>query len=155
MDTSREKIRELLWQREQDSSTVISEGLAIPHIIVEGEERFDIILVRSRAGIVFPDSGTSPVHAVFCLAGTRDQRTFHLQALSAIAQVAMRPEFMNTWKRAKGVSGLRDIVSAQPSDAGTLNRSQVSGVRWQSDLSDESDASDKHIYNLRLRAYAR
>ena len=104
------KVKELLWQREQDSSTVISEGLAIPHIILEGAGRFDIILARSRTGIIFPDAGNTPVYAVFCLAGTKDQRNFHLQALSAIAQVAMKPEFMNKWKRAKNSSGLRDIV---------------------------------------------
>ena len=106
----KEAVKELLWQREQDSSTVISDGLAIPHIILEGEGLFDIILVRSRKGIVFPDAGSAPVHAVFCLAGTKDQRNFHLQALSAIAQVAMKPEFMNKWQRAKNTSGLRDIV---------------------------------------------
>ncbi len=106
----KEKVNELLWNREHDSSTVISEGLAIPHIIMEGENHFDIILVRSRSGIIFPDNGGSPVHAVFCLAGTKDQRNFHLQALSAIAQVAMKPEFMNRWKGAKNISGLRDIV---------------------------------------------
>jgi mannitol/fructose-specific phosphotransferase system IIA component (Ntr-type) len=103
-------VKEFLWQREKDSSTVISEGLAIPHIILEGEERFEIVLARSRAGIVFPDTDSAPVHAVFCLAGTKDQRNFHLQALSAIAQVALKPEFMNKWQRAKDCSGLRDIV---------------------------------------------
>ncbi|MFO7936029.1 MAG: amino acid permease [Kiritimatiellia bacterium] len=109
-DSSREEIKKLLWQREQDSSTVISDGLAIPHIIVEGQGLFDIVLVRSRAGIVFPDANSKPVYAVFCLVGTRDQRNFHLQALSAIAQVAMKSEFMKKWREAKGISGLRDIV---------------------------------------------
>ncbi len=104
------EVKELLWQREQDSSTVISEGLAIPHIILEGAGRFDIIMARSRRGINFPDLGHAPVYAVFCLAGTQDQRTFHLQALSAIAQVALKPEFMKRWLRAKDDSSLRDIV---------------------------------------------
>jgi len=103
-------VKEMLWQREHDSSTVIAEGLAIPHIILEGEGRFDIIVVRSRRGIDFPDSDSGAVHAVFCLAGTKDQRNFHLQALSAIAQVVMRPEFMNKWRQAKDGSSLRDIV---------------------------------------------
>ena len=109
-DNVKVAVKKMLWEREQDSSTVIAEGLAIPHIILEGENRFDIILVRSRAGIVFPDADSGPVHAVFCLAGTKDQRNFHLQALSAIAQVAMKPDFMNRWKCARDSSGLRDII---------------------------------------------
>lgn len=107
---SKRSIKESLWQREQDSSTVISGGLAVPHIILEGTGCFEIIVVRSQKGIVFPDVGDRAVEAVFCLAGTKDQRNFHLQALSAVAQVAMKPEFMSQWKSAKDCSALRDII---------------------------------------------
>ncbi|HUT64563.1 MAG TPA: amino acid permease, partial [Spirochaetota bacterium] len=41
-------IRELLEQRERDSTTAVHTGLAIPHIVIEGEKKFDIILVRSK-----------------------------------------------------------------------------------------------------------
>jgi len=41
-------VRELLEQRERDSTTAVHTGLAIPHIVIEGKEKFDIILVRSK-----------------------------------------------------------------------------------------------------------
>lgn len=102
-------ILDLLREREEESSTVIAPGLAIPHLILDGEKSFDILLARCKQGIVF--SGDVPdVHAVFVLAGTRDERNFHLQALSAIAQVAQDPEFETRWMKAKDTEALRDIV---------------------------------------------
>ncbi|MGB3194064.1 MAG: amino acid permease, partial [Phycisphaerae bacterium] len=77
---------ERLLARERESSTVLSPGLAIPHVIVEGEGMFEVLLARSRQGITFAKDA-QPVRSVFVLVGTRDERNFHLRALSAIAQV--------------------------------------------------------------------
>ena len=104
-----EEIVRLLSEREKESSTVIGPGLAIPHIIVEGEKSFDILLVRCKPGITFPESPTA-VHAVFVLAGTSDERNFHLRALAAIAQIAQPLHFYKKWTRAKSKEALRDTV---------------------------------------------
>ena len=100
---------DLLMEREKESSTAISRGLAIPHIIIEGEHKFAILLARCREGIRFSESAPM-VYAVFVLAGTRDERNFHLQALSAIAQIVQNPNFEKKWLRAKGENALRDMV---------------------------------------------
>ena len=98
-----------LMEREKESSTAISRWLAIPHIIISGNHRFTILLARCRQGIRFSDSAPM-VHAVFVLAGTRDERNFHLQALSAIAQVVQTPNFEHQWLRAKNEKALREVV---------------------------------------------
>ena len=77
-------ILDLLQAREKESSTAISPTLAIPHIVVEGKDIFDIFLVCSKTGIYFSKDAPS-VHAIFVLVGTRDERNFHLRALAAIA----------------------------------------------------------------------
>ena len=51
-----------------------------------------------------------PVHAVFVLVGTRDERHFHLCALMAIAQITEEPDFDSRWMVARSVDELRDIV---------------------------------------------
>jgi len=109
VNTDASVIQKLLHEREVESSTVIGPGLAIPHIVVEGEKTFDILMARSKPGIVFPSS-TSEVHAVFVLAGTRDERNFHLRALAAIAQIAQPLHFYKKWIRAKDEEALRDTV---------------------------------------------
>jgi mannitol/fructose-specific phosphotransferase system IIA component (Ntr-type) len=99
----------LLMDREKQSSTVLSPGLAIPHIIIEGEHTFNILLARCKEGIIFPDS-VPRIHAVFVLMGTMDERNFHLRALAAIAQIVQDHHFEKKWKSAKSKEALRDIV---------------------------------------------
>ena len=109
LNTSRDEIVRLLHEREKESSTVIAAGLAIPHLVLEGEHAFDILLARCKPGITW--AGDIPdVHAVFVLAGTRDERNFHLRALAAIAQVAQPLHFYKRWIRARGSEALRDVV---------------------------------------------
>jgi len=98
-----------LLAREEDSSTALTPSLAIPHVIIDGEHNFDILLARSRPGVHF-SKDASHVHAMFFLIGTRDERNFHLQALSSIAQIVMDPDFEQRWMAAKNESGLRDVV---------------------------------------------
>jgi APA family basic amino acid/polyamine antiporter len=104
-----EYIYEALKRKEEENSTAITPYLAIPHIITEGNHKFEVLLARSKEGIRFSDSATK-VHAIFVLLGTRDERNFHLYALSAIAQVAGDPDFLNRWMKARDKQGLRDVV---------------------------------------------
>jgi len=64
-------INEGLITREMESNTAISSDIAIPHLIIDGENRFEILLARCRDGINFSDAAPD-VKAVFVLAGTRD-----------------------------------------------------------------------------------
>lgn len=98
-----------LIEREKESTTVLSPHLAIPHMIVEGEHKFDILLARCRPGIRFPGIGHD-VHAVFVLAGTKDERPFHLRSLAAIAQIVQDPHFEHRWMAAKKKEDLRDVI---------------------------------------------
>lgn len=106
---SAEVILRKLIEREKESSTVISPNLAIPHIIIEGKGTFDILLARCQKGILFSKE-VPEVHTVFVLIGSRDERNFHLRALSAIAQIVQDPHFEKKWLAAKSKEGLRDIV---------------------------------------------
>lgn len=99
----------LLMDREKEGSTAIGPGLAIPHIIIDGEQTFSILLARCRKGITFSESAPM-VQAVFVLAGTRDERNFHLRALSTIAEIVQDPRFEKRWLRAKSEKALRDVV---------------------------------------------
>ncbi len=95
--------------RERESTTEIRPGLAIPHITIDGEQKFELLIARSCAGIDFTEE-LPPVYAAFVLVGSRDQRNFHLRALSAIAQIAQDADFDKDWLRAKNVEELRDII---------------------------------------------
>lgn len=109
LGTDSETLLEKFKAREAESSTAIHPGLAIPHVIVDGEKLFDILLVRCRKGIIFRE-GQQPVETAFILVGTRDERNFHLRALAAIAQIVQNPSFEKRWMAGRDEQALRDIV---------------------------------------------
>lgn len=96
-------------ERERQSGTVIKPGLAIPHIIVPGEKRFDVLLVRAKKGLIFPGI-KEPVLAMFVLVGSIDERNYHLRALMAIANIAQDPNFEKRWMAARNKEELRDTI---------------------------------------------
>ncbi|MBM4142092.1 MAG: amino acid permease [Lentisphaerae bacterium] len=104
-----ERLLELFIARERESSTEIRPGLAIPHVIIEGHDLFELALVRSLPGVRFSELGP-PVRAAFVLAGTSDQRQFHLKALVAIAHIVQEEGFEDRWMNARNAEQLRDIV---------------------------------------------
>lgn len=95
--------------REEDTTTIIRPGLAIPHITLEGEGKFELVIARCEAGINFTET-LPPVYAMFVLAGSLDERNFYLRALSAIAQITQVLDFDKNWLRAKNIEELRDII---------------------------------------------
>lgn len=104
-----EQLLKLFHERERESSTVIQPGLAIPHIVVEGQNKFDILLVRCKEGIAFAES-EHPVYAAFVLAGSPDERNYHLRALMAIAHIVQEEELIERWIAAHSQENLRDII---------------------------------------------
>jgi APA family basic amino acid/polyamine antiporter len=100
---------EKFLHREAEGSTIVVPGLAIPHIIVEGEKKFDILLIRAHDGIIF-SRATEPVKIMFVLAGSRDERNYHLRALMAIAQIAQEKDFEKRWLAARGTEGIRNLI---------------------------------------------
>lgn len=104
-----ERVAALLMEREKESSTMIQPGLAIPHIVIEGANVFELVLVRCREGATFHE-GQEPVKTVFALIGSPDERNFHLQALMSIAYIVQEKDFTDRWLKAANPEQLRDIV---------------------------------------------
>ena len=109
LNISSESLYQLFMEREKESTTSINPDIAIPHIIIEGEKNFDILLARCKEGIKFGE-GIPEIKAVFVLVGTRDERNFHLRALASIAQIISAKDFLERWMRAKNIENLRDII---------------------------------------------
>jgi mannitol/fructose-specific phosphotransferase system IIA component (Ntr-type) len=102
-------ITEQLLKREKSGTTALTPLLAVPHMIVPGEKKFSVVVARSVPGINFGPE-RQDVHAVFFLAGSIDERNFHLLALAAIAQIVNSPSFSKKWQSADGTNDLRRIM---------------------------------------------
>jgi APA family basic amino acid/polyamine antiporter len=109
LDLDVDNLYKLLLQREEISPTTLNSQVAVPHIVIGGKEKFELLIVRARQGIRF--SSIYPhIKAIFIILGTIDERQFHLQTLSAIAQISLQPGFIEMWEAAQNENQLRDII---------------------------------------------
>ena len=108
-DIPSEKLFNDFCDREKMSNTNITDYIAIPHIILEGTQQFGIAVVRNKSGIKWTEGG-KPVKAVFVLAGSMDQRDFHLKSLMAIAQIVQKQDFLDKWLSFKDAESLRTFL---------------------------------------------
>lgn len=98
-----------LINREKSSSTVVHKGVAIPHVVIPGQNKFLLVLARSKGGIKFPTS-KEPVHALFFLFGTRDMRNLHLKVLFKLANQIQEKNFMKNWLSATSSEQLKNLL---------------------------------------------
>ncbi len=105
----RDRLLHLLLEREKEISTVLSPALAVPHVVVEGANQFDILLARCQEGMPFSPEA-SQVHTIFVIVASRGQRNLFLRVLAAIAQIVQSPDFEAQWLAARNEQALRDIV---------------------------------------------
>lgn len=117
---SRKALYDRFLKREKESHTVVRPGLAIPHVIVPGENLFLLALVRCKPGIVFSELNP-PVTTAFVLVGSPDQRNYHLRALMSIAHVVQEEHFDTRWNAAPDPQALKDVVllSSRPREKTT------------------------------------
>jgi mannitol/fructose-specific phosphotransferase system IIA component (Ntr-type) len=98
-----------LQHREKTRNSVLLPGLAIPHVVIPGEGKFEMLMARARKGVTFFDDAAG-VQTLFVLVGTKDERITHLRVLSAIAQIVQRTDFEKDWLGAPDADVLRDLV---------------------------------------------
>lgn len=110
---SPEDIRSRFRAREEELSTWVAPGLAIPHIVVPGEKKFLLAILRSEEGIPW-DTEDKKVRAIFAFVSTLDYRLLHLRILASIAQIAHHPEFMDRFLEAKNPRELREFLLSIP-----------------------------------------
>lgn len=108
---TREEVEAGLQERERLGSTVLTQGLAVPHMLLPGSRKFALVVARCLPGIRFgEDEDAKAVHSIFVLAATQDERNFHLKALSAVAQIWQSGDFEASWKKAANETELRELL---------------------------------------------
>ena len=109
LELSDKLLLEKITMREDEGSTVLTNDIAIPHIIIEGKKNFDIILIRNTKGVYYSDENPN-VKAIFMIIGTKDKRSLHLKSLAAIAQIIQEKKFITRWLTANSKEQLKDII---------------------------------------------
>jgi amino acid transporter/mannitol/fructose-specific phosphotransferase system IIA component (Ntr-type) len=109
VDVSEDKLYSLLKNRKIDSSMMLYPGVGIFSHLIEGRNRFEIVLVRSKKG-VFISKESEPLHAFIVVLASSDQRNFYLHSLMWIVQLAETCDFSGKWLNAKNKQELRSVL---------------------------------------------
>ena len=109
IDADEEELYKSFIKREKDSNIVVYPGIAVLSLIIKGRNKFDIILVRNKKGIIFSDD-MPPIHALFVIVSSPDQQSFYFHSLMWMVQISECEDFEERWLIARNSEELRDII---------------------------------------------
>ncbi len=91
--TDPDTLKQVVWEREQQRSTGIGEGLAIPHGKSNCSNELVMAIGRPEKPIDFQAVDGEPVHLIVLLASPPDKTSDHIQALGKISRLMSNPKF--------------------------------------------------------------
>ena len=106
----KETYRQGVYAREQEGSTGIGEGIAIPHC------KSDAVIKPGLAAMVVKDGGEfesldgQPAHLFFLIAAPNTEDNVHLDVLSRLSVLLMDEDFTNKLRQAASVSEFKQII---------------------------------------------
>ena len=97
----RETYEKGVFAREEESTTGIGDGIAIPHC------KSDAVSAPGLAAMVLPDGveydalDGEPVHIIFLIAAPNTEDNVHLDVLARLSELLMDPDFVTSLENAK------------------------------------------------------
>ena len=94
----------------KESNICITDFCAIHHIVIEGEDKMFLKIIRSKEGIKFTDN-KNRIKAVFLIGGTKDKRIPQFETLDALAGLLDKKEFKDKWVKAEDHVELKNLLT--------------------------------------------
>lgn len=91
--TQPDLLRQVVWEREQQRTTGIGEGLAIPHGKSNSARNLVVAIGRPAQPLDFGAIDNKPVKLIVLLASPPEKSSDHIQALGKISRLMTDPKF--------------------------------------------------------------
>jgi fructose PTS system EIIBC or EIIC component len=88
----KEEYKRAIFAREQQSTTGIGDGIAIPHAKTNAVKHPAIVFGRSKSGVDYEALDGQPSFLFFMIAATEGANNTHLEALSKLSTILMKQE---------------------------------------------------------------
>ena len=113
------EVLDALLSREEEGSTGLGAGVAVPHARIKGLDRARGIFIRLEAPIAFEAVDDQPVDLMFVLLAPAEARTEHLRALALVSRALRRPDLREQLRQGKSQDALYSMLvhHARPSAA--------------------------------------
>ena len=100
---NRENYLQAVFAREEEGSTGVGEGIAIPHGRCKGVTEPGLAAMTLPAGVEYGALDDEPVDLVFLIAALEGAGSVHIDILSKLSMMLMDEEFTASLKQAKTV----------------------------------------------------
>ena len=105
-----EAYRQKVYAREEESTTGIGEGIAIPHGKCDAVTKPGLAAMVVKDGVDFDSLDGEPVHLIFLIAAPNTEDNIHLDVLSKLSVLLMDEQFTADLLNAKSVDEFLEIV---------------------------------------------
>lgn len=106
----KETYRQGVYAREQEGSTGIGEGIAIPHCKSDAVIKPGLAAMVVKDGVEFESLDGQPAHLFFLIAAPNTEDNVHLDVLSRLSVLLMDEDFTNKIRQAASVSEFKQII---------------------------------------------
>lgn len=117
----REAYRQEVYRREEESTTGIGEGIAIPHGKGAFVDKPGLAAMVVKDGVDFDSLDGEPVHLIFLIAAPNTKDNVHLDVLSKLSMLLMDETFAADLKKASTVEEFLQIVDKADDEKPDLN----------------------------------
>lgn len=105
-----EAYRQEVYRREEEGTTGIGEGIAIPHGKCDAVIKPGLAAMVIPEGVDFDSLDGAPVHLIFLIAAPNTKDNIHLDVLSKLSMLLMDEKFVENLKNAKTVDEFLEVV---------------------------------------------
>ena len=116
-----EAYRKQVYLREEESTTGIGEGIAIPHGKCDAVTKPGLAAMVIKDGVDFDALDDEPVNLLFLIAAPNTEDNIHLDVLSKLSMLLMDENFVEKLKNASSVDEFLEIVDAADEEKPDLN----------------------------------
>ena len=114
--SDREAYRKQVYLREEESTTGIGEGIAIPHGKCDAVKKPGLAAMVIKNGVEFEALDDEPVTLLFLIAAPNTEDNIHLDVLSKLSVMLMDEEFTESLRNASSVDEFIDIIDRADSE---------------------------------------
>jgi len=104
------EITEAIIQRENEASTGMGKGVAVPHVNHSAVKDVVAVIGQSSAGIDFSSLDKQPVYSVVLLISPVDNPDRHLQAMENVFRHLQREKFRKFLRQCRTVEQVEDLL---------------------------------------------
>lgn len=123
-----EKYRKGVFAREEESTTGIGEGIAIPHCKSDAVSSPGLAAMVVPDGVEFESLDGQPANLIFLIAAPDTEDNVHLDVLSKLSVLLMDEKFTDSLRKSKTVEEFLQVIDRAESDKDSASEKKETAV---------------------------